>query len=65
MIAIPVELSEEQADRLRALADRFKLPVEDYLRLHVLEHVEAESEELAGIADRVFTKNDELLRRLA
>ena len=62
---ISVELSEEQAERLRSAAERLGVRPEDLARAGVSDMLTQPEEDFRRAAERVLRKNEELYRRLA
>lgn len=62
---ITVELSEEQAERLRSVAERLGVRPEDLARASVSDLLGLPEEEFQKAAEHVLHKNEELYRRLA
>jgi plasmid stability protein len=65
MSSITIRLPEQQFDRLREIACRFGLSVEDLARISIEEMLAQPDEKFERAADHVLKKNDELYRRLA
>jgi hypothetical protein len=62
---VSIDLSPDQADRLRLEAERLGLSPEDLARAAVVELLARPSDDFAAAAERVLKKNEELYRRLA
>jgi hypothetical protein len=62
---VAIELTESQADELRARAKRLGLAPEELASAAVVELLSAPDPEFEQAAERVLTKNAELYRRLA
>lgn len=62
---ISVELSEEQAERLRSTAERLGVRSEDLARAGVTDLLTQPEEDFQRAAEHVLRKNEELYRRLA
>jgi hypothetical protein len=62
---ISVELSEEQAERLRGIAERLGVKPEDLARAGVADLLRLSGDDFERAAARVLQKNEELYRRLA
>ncbi len=60
-----IELSEQQAERLREEADRLGLEAEQLALAAVTDLISAEGSDFDSAARRVLEKNRELYRRLA
>lgn len=56
MTAVTIRFSEEDADRLRALADSYRMDVSDYVRHLVSEDLERAREQFAALS-RIFARN--------
>jgi predicted transcriptional regulator len=65
LTTISIQVSDEQAKRLAALAERFNLTVEELAGASVRELLAKPDERFEEIARRVLQKNEELYRRLA
>jgi predicted transcriptional regulator len=65
MPKISIQISDEQAKRLSAMAERFNVTVEELAGASVRELLVKPDERFEEIARRVLEKNDELYRRLA
>lgn len=62
---VSIELSESQAERLRTVAERFGLQLEDLLQASVLDLLSQPDEGFDRAAVHVLRKNVDLYRRLA
>ena len=62
---ISVELSEDQAERLRSAAARLGVSPEELARVGVTDMLTQPEEDFRRAAERVLRKNEELYRRLA
>ncbi len=62
---ISVELSEEQAERLRSAAERLGVRPEDLARAGLTDLLTQPEEDFQRAAEHVLRKNEELYRRLA
>ena len=62
---LSIELSEAQAARLRAEADRFGVEPEQLALAAVADLLSVEGPDFPSAAERVLAKNQELYRRLA
>lgn len=62
---LSVELSEEQAQRLRNAAERLGVRPEDLARAGVADLLRQPEEDFQRAAEHVLRKNEELYRRLA
>ena len=62
---VSIDLSESQAERLRAVAERFGLQLEDLLQASVLDLLSQPDEDFHHAAEHVLRKNEDLYRRLA
>lgn len=62
---ISVELSEEQAERLRSAAERLGVRPEDLARAEVTDLLTQPEKDFQRAAEHVLRKNEELYRRLA
>lgn len=62
---ISVELSEEQAERLRSAAERLGVRPEDLARAGVTDLLTQPEEDFRKAAEHVLQKNEEIYRRLA
>ena len=62
---ITVELSEEQAERLRGIAERLGVRPEELARAGVTDLLRQPEEDFLMAAEHVLRKNEELYRRLA
>jgi hypothetical protein len=62
---ISVELSEDQAERLRSAAQRLGVRPEDLARAGVSDMLTQPEEDFRRAAEHVLRKNEELYRRLA
>ena len=60
-----IELPEEQADRLRAEAQRLGLSPEDFARAALTDLLSTPDAEFERAARRVLAKNQDLYKRLA
>lgn len=65
MISITVDLTEEQATRLRDIASRLGVTVEEIARASIVDTLAQPEEDFEKAADNVLKKNAELYRRLA
>ncbi len=65
MDAFTIDLSVEQAERLRELARAAGVPPQELLRAGVAEWLAAPDREFSAAAARVLDKNRELYKRLA
>ena len=64
-MAIPLELSAAQEERLRSEAQRLGVSAEDLARLAVEDLLETPGEDFQRAADTVIEKNRELYKRLS
>jgi hypothetical protein len=62
---LSIELSEEQAQRLRNAAERLGVRPEDLARAGVADLLRQPEEDFQRAAEHVLRKNEELYRRLA
>jgi hypothetical protein len=62
---ISIELSKEQAERLRSAAERLGVRLEDLARAGVTDLLRQPEEDFQKAAAHVLRKNEELYRRLA
>ena len=62
---LSIDLSPEQAQRLRDEAERLGLAPEDLARSAIADLLATPSEDFKAAAERVLRKNKELYRRLA
>jgi hypothetical protein len=62
---IVVELSEEEADRLRAAAERLGVRPEDLARAGVADLLKRPEADFQDALEHVLRKNEDLYRRLA
>jgi hypothetical protein len=62
---VSIDLSPDQADRLRLEAERLSLSPEDLARAAVVELLDRPRDDFAAAAERMLKKNEELYRRLA
>jgi predicted transcriptional regulator len=65
MSTLTITLSDDRLAKLREIADRFKIEVEDLARVSIEELVTRPEESFQRAADYVLHKNAELYRRLA
>ena len=65
MSSITINLQDEQMERLREIANRLGMSVEDLARLSIEEVLAAPDDRFEQAADYVLKKNEELYRRLA
>ena len=65
MTTIPIQLRDEDADRLGDLAKRLGVSIEDLARVGVLEMLSRPDGDFEEVARSVLQKNAELYRRLA
>jgi len=65
MKTLTINLSDETADRLEALAQRLGVSVEDLVRSSVEEQFKSPDDDFEEAAQHVLAKNAELYRRLA
>jgi len=65
MVTIAIQLPEEQAERLTALAERLRISSEQLAAAHLGELLSPPDERFEQAARRVLEKNAELYRRLA
>lgn len=65
MKTLTINLSDETADRLEALAQRLGISVEDLVRSSVEEQLKSLDDDFEQAAKHVLAKNAELYRRLA
>jgi hypothetical protein len=63
-VRISVELSEQQAERLRSAAERLGVRPEDLARAGVIDLLTQPGEDFQRAAEHVLRKNEELYRRL-
>jgi predicted transcriptional regulator len=64
LLTISIEISDEQAKRLAAMAERLNVSVEE-LAAASLRELLAKPDRVVDIVNRVLEKNAELYRRLA
>jgi len=64
-VKLSIELSEAQASKLRAEANRFGVEPEQLALAAVADLLTVEGSDFASAAERVLEKNQELYRRLA
>ena len=62
---ISVDLSEDQAERLRKAAERLGVRPEDLAKAGVMDLLAQPEADFQKATERVLRKNDELYRRLA
>lgn len=65
MSSITINLQDEQIARLRDIANRLGISVEDIARVSIEELLAAPDERFEQAADSVLKKNEDLYRRLA
>jgi predicted DNA-binding protein len=65
MKTLTINLSDETADRLEALAQRLGVSAEDLVRSSVEEQFNSLDDDFEEAAQHVLAKNAELYRRLA
>ena len=65
MVSITITLSDNQSERLDELADSFRVPAEELVRVSVEELLAGPESEFRRAVERVIEKNAELYRRLA
>lgn len=65
MKTLTINLSDEMADRLEALAQRLGVSAEDLVRSSVEEQFKSLDDDFEEAAQHVLAKNAELYRRLA
>lgn len=65
MSSITISLPDEHLSRLREIANRLKVSVEDLARMSIEELLAQPEENFERAADYVIKKNAELYRRLA
>ena len=65
MKTFTINLPDETAEQLEALAQRLGVSAEDLLRSSVKEQMERLDDDFEQAAEHVLTKNAELYRRLA
>lgn len=65
MKTLTINLSDETADRLEALAQRLGVSAEDLVRSSVEEQFKSLDDDFEEAAQHVLAKNAELYRRLA
>mgnify|MGYP006431109281 CR=1 FL=1 len=65
MKTFTINLPDETAERLEALAQRLGVSAEDLVRSSVKEQMERLDDDFEQAAEHVLTKNAELYRRLA
>ena len=65
MTTIMIEIAEERLQRLRELAQRYGLPVEELIRVGVENMVNRLDDEFNRDVDFILEENAELYRRLA
>jgi hypothetical protein len=64
-VRISVDLSEEQAERLRSAAERLGVQPEDLAQAAVADLLRPPEGNFERVAEHVLRKNEELYRRLA
>ena len=65
MTSITINLQDEQVVRLKEVASRLGISVEDIARVSIEELLVARDEEFEPAADYLLKKNEDLYRRLA
>ena len=65
MSSITIDLQEEKLLRLREIANRYGVSVEDLARLSIEELLMAPDDKFERAAEYILKKNEELYRRLA
>lgn len=65
MGSVTINLQEEQIVRLREIANRLGISIEDLARVGIEELLTAPDERFERAADCVLKKNEDLYRRLA
>ena len=65
MASIPVEVSDEQLQRLRKRAEREGMSPEEYLRRLVERELAPRAERVSQATERVLERNHELYDRLS
>lgn len=65
MVTISIQLPDDKAERLTALADRLNTSVEELARSELLDLLAKPDDDFLKAAEYVLQKNAELYRRLA
>ncbi len=65
MSSITITLPDERLQKLQEIAERFRVPPEELVRVSIEELMTRSDEEFKQALDYVLGKNEELYRRLA
>lgn len=65
MTTVTIPVSDDQFERLRALAEQAGISPEEFLKRRVEFLLDQPDEEFKAITERILEKNRELYRRLA
>jgi hypothetical protein len=65
MNTLTITLSDDRLAKLREIADRFNIKLEDLARVSIEELLTRPEESFQQVADYILNKNAELYRRLA
>lgn len=65
MKTLTIQLSDETADRLEALADQFGMSLEEVAQVSIDDQLKRLDREYEEAAEEVLSKNAELYRRLS
>ncbi len=65
VVKLDIQLSDQEAERLRALAEQVQLSLPDCARALLVEQLDQPAEEFEHAAARVLERNAELYRRLS
>ncbi len=64
MVSITIDLSDNQFQKLQALAQAYRIAPENLLRASVDDWLNSQTDEFSDVADYILKKNAELYRRL-